>query len=260
MSPEAKTGPAWRIAEEIRAQIKRGEYQPGDRLPSRNELIERHGISYKTAGKAIAHLVNAGLVTTRYGSGAYVRGDHEVRVVGPHRYSRAKWAVTTTEAHQDETGQGEPITRQGGQTQEVRREPADELTAAKLGVEPGAEVVVRDRVMTSDGQRTHTMTSYYRPEDVAGTPIEDQRPGIAGGGGGFAVFTERGLEPRQMTERIFARMPTAEEMNKLGLPPGEPVVELHRTTRTEAGQVIEFARGVHSASRFAWEYTFDIPD
>jgi len=38
------------------------------------------------------------------------------------------------------------------------------------------------------------------------------------------------------------------------------VVELHRTTYTAAGTVVEFAIGVHAASRFAWEYDFKVPD
>lgn len=63
-----------------------------------------------------------------------------------------------------------------------------------------------------------------------------------------------------MKERIFARTPTSDEVKLLQLPPGEPVVELHRTTYTADGTVVEFAIGVHAASRFAWEYDFKVPD
>lgn len=41
---------------------------------------------------------------------------------------------------------------------------------------------------------------------------------------------------------------------------GEPVVELHRTVYTVDGTVVEFAIGVHAASRFTWSYDFDVPD
>jgi hypothetical protein len=57
-----------------------------------------------------------------------------------------------------------------------------------------------------------------------------------------------------------ARAATSDEAKKLQLPPGEPGVELHRTTYTAAGTVVEFAIGVHAASRFAWEYDFKVPD
>jgi hypothetical protein len=37
-------------------------------------------------------------------------------------------------------------------------------------------------------------------------------------------------------------------------------VELHRTTYTADGTVVEFAIGVHAATRFAWAYDFKVPD
>lgn len=85
--------------------------------------------------------------------------------------------------------------------------------------------------------------------------LAPQRPG-----GGFAVLTVQGLEPDHITETIQARMPTPEEADELELPSGEPVVVLHRTTFTVEDVPVEFARGVHAASRFAWTYSFQIPD
>lgn len=55
-------------------------------------------------------------------------------------------------------------------------------------------------------------------------------------------------------------MPTPEEIDRLDLPAGEPVMILDRRTYTADGTLVEVARGVHSASRFAWTYTFTIPD
>ncbi len=88
----------------------------------------------------------------------------------------------------------------------------------------------------------------------------DPAEGPAGRGGGFAVLTIQGLEPDTITETMYARMPTPEEAGTLELPAGEPVMILNRATCTASGRVVEFARGVHSASRFAWSYTFKIPD
>jgi GntR family transcriptional regulator len=260
MSPEALTGPAARIAADLRADITEERIAPGAKLPTVRALADKYGVSRNTAVKAITQLRGEGLITTRYGSGAYVRDNHPVRRLGPDRYARSRWQVTTVEAHADQVHDGQTVQQQGGQTQEVNRVEADDRTAAALGVEPGTIVYERARVMTRDGIPTHTMTSYYRVEDVEGTAIVDPRPGIAGRGGGFAILTERGLAPDEITEDLFARMPTADEAELLDLPPGEPVVELHRVTRTADGRPIEYAVGVHSASRFAWSYTFKIPD
>lgn len=114
--------------------------------------------------------------------------------------------------------------------------------------------------MKDDDRPTHTLTSYYRPQDVAGTPLVDPTPGPAGRGGGFAVLTMQGLEPEFVTETISARMPTPDEKALLDLDGGEPVMVLTRITTTNEGRPIEFARGIHAASRFAWTYTFRMPD
>jgi GntR family transcriptional regulator len=63
-----------------------------------------------------------------------------------------------------------------------------------------------------------------------------------------------------MTETFFARMPTPEETSLLELPMGQPVMVLERRTYTADGRIIEYARGIHSASRFSWSYSFEIPD
>ncbi|MET9808146.1 UTRA domain-containing protein [Streptomyces halstedii] len=85
-------------------------------------------------------------------------------------------------------------------------------------------------------------------------------PRLAGRGGGYRVLYDAGYEIDHMKEELFSRIPTAEEIKQLQLPAGEPVVELHRTTCTADGTVVEYAIGVHAASRFAWEYDFKVPD
>lgn len=59
---------------------------------------------------------------------------------------------------------------------------------------------------------------------------------------------------------LCSRMPTPNEADELELPAGEPVMILKRTTFTAENRPVEFARGVHAASRFAWSYSFKIPD
>ncbi len=260
MSPEAHTGPASRIADDLRDAITEGRIEPGKKLPPVRDLADQYKVSRNTAAKAIAQLRNEGIITTRYGSGAYVREAHPVRRLGPDRYARSRWANVTVEAYVDESHNGGAVQQHGHQTQEVDLVEADERTANALGIEVGALVYERARVMTRDGHPTHTMTSYYRREDVEGTPIVDPRPGIAGRGGGFAILAEAGLPPEEITEDLHARMPTTDEAVLLELPAGEPVVEVHRVTRTPEGRAVEYARGVHAASRFVWSFTYKIPD
>lgn len=252
--------PGQRIADDLRERIASGHLPPGGKVPANRDLAEQYGVTRVTARRAVSLLIAEGLIVTRHGSGAYVRVPHPIRRLGPDRYARRRWQVTTVEAFADERQDSDKTEQQGSQTQTVALVQADSETSAALDTEPDSPVYERARVVTRDGTPTHTMTSYYRPQDVEGTPLTDSRPGLAGRSGGFQVLSDQGLVPHQITEEVFARMPTADEAETLNLPPGEPVVEVRRTTRTAEGQAIEYAKGIHTASRFVWSFTYDIPD
>lgn len=61
-----------RVAGDLRARIAAGEYKPGDKLPSQNELAARYQVAKMTAYQAITQLREQGLVYARHGSGVYV--------------------------------------------------------------------------------------------------------------------------------------------------------------------------------------------
>lgn len=258
MAPEADTGIARRIADDLMEKIKDGVYPPGAKLPTARALAEEYGTTRTTAHKALAMLQRSNIAEARTGSGTYVRESHPVRILGPDRYARSRWADTAVEAYSP--AGGEPARQEGSQTQTVRVVEADEQVAAALGLPKGTPVVERARMIYRNGRVTHTVASYYRQEHVVGTPIMDDRPGIAGNGGGFAVLAERGLEPHEITEETSARMPTSEEALILGILQSDPILEMHRVARTREGRPVEYARGVYIAHRFKLRYTFLIPD
>jgi hypothetical protein len=78
--------------------------------------------------------------------------------------------------------------------------------------------------------------------------------------GRLTVRTSPGVVQDEAREELRARMPTRDEAVLLGLSAGEPVMEVVRVVRAPDGRVIEYACGVHPASRFVWSYTFKIPD
>ncbi len=61
-----------RVADDLRARIAAGEYKPGDKLPSQNELAASYQVAKMTAYQAITQLREQGLVYARHGSGVYV--------------------------------------------------------------------------------------------------------------------------------------------------------------------------------------------
>jgi GntR family transcriptional regulator len=251
---------AQRIADDLRAEIEAGQIEPGGRLPITRVLAERYDVTPETVRQAIAKLKSAGVVTARQGSGVYARSRPPLRRLGIQRYDKAKWRDSDEVAFiADRLASGRDYKRTD-QTQSVSKVPADAATSAALGIPKDTPVYARARTVREDGIPTHTLTSYYRVQHVEGSRIVDPQPGPAGPGGGFQVLTQRGLEPAHMTEELQARMPTRAEVAALQLPPGEPVMELRRTTYTADDVAIEYAVGIHAASRFTWTYAFLVPD
>lgn len=64
--------PARRIRDEIAAAIRSGEWRPGDRVPTEQELAARYGCARATVSKALGELAASGLVERRRKAGTFV--------------------------------------------------------------------------------------------------------------------------------------------------------------------------------------------
>lgn len=63
-----------KIAADITDKINRGEYQPGQRLPSQRQLAETYGCSVEPVIRALEDLERAGLVEPHQGVAWFVAG------------------------------------------------------------------------------------------------------------------------------------------------------------------------------------------
>ena len=60
------------VVSKLQQQLSLGEYQPGEKLPSEPELMERFGVGRSTIREAIRILANTGMLSVRQGSGTFV--------------------------------------------------------------------------------------------------------------------------------------------------------------------------------------------
>ncbi|MBS0383284.1 MAG: GntR family transcriptional regulator, partial [Proteobacteria bacterium] len=66
-------GPAYlRLRRAIRGAVERAAIEPGQTLPSERDLARQFGLSRVTVRKAIAGLVEDGVLTQRHGAGTFV--------------------------------------------------------------------------------------------------------------------------------------------------------------------------------------------
>lgn len=61
------------IADDLAERIKRGEWAPGDRLPSTQEIADEYGVSESTAYRALVLLTDRGLIYGEAGRARYVK-------------------------------------------------------------------------------------------------------------------------------------------------------------------------------------------
>lgn len=218
--PEGRT--TWRqIADDLRASIRAGEYPAGDQLPSRAQLMDRYGVASQTVLNAISSLRAEGLVVTRPGAGVFVREHLPLLRLARNRLARSE----------RQAGRGFFLTDAdlGGWTPRtdvaVRQEPATAAVADDLGVDDGAPVTVRDRVMYADDQPFQLATSYLPADLTAGTAIEQENTGP---GGIIARLEEAGHAPVHFQERVTTSAATDDEARRLQVNPGTPLVRIRR--------------------------------
>lgn len=90
LPPQRSSSPLYRqIESQLRSRIESGEFQPGDRLPSVNELRQHFGgVNHLTVRQALKHLVDDGLVRAEQGRGTFVqqraRRAGRIALVMPH--------------------------------------------------------------------------------------------------------------------------------------------------------------------------------
>lgn len=90
------------IAADIQRNIEDGALKPGDKLPTVVELCETYAVSKITIKRAIEQLVELGLVTSRRGSGTYVKDAPALNPESPFFYPRSDRASGFTLEHAGE--------------------------------------------------------------------------------------------------------------------------------------------------------------
>lgn len=72
---DSRMPPYQQVAWVLIERVRRGEYQPGDRLPGLHDLVEAAGIARLTARKALRFVAERGYAELSPGMGYYVPAD-----------------------------------------------------------------------------------------------------------------------------------------------------------------------------------------
>ena len=165
------------VADELRQQIQSGQYPPGARLPTMEELRRFYGVSEIVIRHAVSLLRQEGLVETRRGGGTVVRARPVVRRRAMERYAidarqaRARYAGGPGTSFTEDHALNWRDYRLTARHSEVA---ADEEDLEVLVVEPeddavhgqrGPRVLRPQDRRAQDPQRGHAM-----PQETTGRP------------------------------------------------------------------------------------------
>jgi GntR family transcriptional regulator len=236
-----------RMATQLRSAILGGQLD--GRLPSLAALSEEYGVTRDIARRAVETLRGEGLVVTRHGQGSYVRVFERILRSSPARLSREHWG--TGRYIQDHDTGVRPRTADVV----VGEVPAPEFVATPLGIAEGDPVLFRSRRFLVERRPVQLSTSYLPIELTTDARLTYTD---SGPGGLYARLAELGHEPVRFAERLTARAPRPDEVERLEFTTavGMVVFEITRQAYTEEGRCVEVNRMVLDSAAYELAYEF----
>ncbi len=219
--------PYRRIAAQIRAQIERGEIQPGERIPSVREIVRTENVSTATANRVAAVLRAEGYAKSIPGVGTIARLPNSM-TTGPDRLQMLR-----------ATGSGY---RPGESVEILGAElvPAPEEVADALGLSEAEEVIRRRRVYR-DEQGVVAVSTSWLSGSLAPTAPElltvDPLPKMT-----FGLIEERTGRRAVRRRDVVAIRPVPEEIAELlGVEAGSTALTMTNHYWDQHGEVTEYA-------------------
>ncbi|MDO9639231.1 MAG: phosphonate metabolism transcriptional regulator PhnF [Pseudotabrizicola sp.] len=229
------------IAETLSAEIAKGHYRPGDKLPTEAQLSVRFGVNRHTVRHAVQSLVQAGTLHSRRGSGVFV-------MLQPTDYPLG----LRVRFHQNIAASGRTASRQFNRL-ETRGCDAGEAEA--LGLTAGAPVHVVEGVSMADGQPVAVFRSVFpagRFPDLLTHAAKTPSITAALSACGVADYTRR-------STRITARLANAVQAVALRLAEGAAILRSEAVNVDPAGQPVEYGLAWFAGDRVTLTHAPDQP-
>jgi GntR family transcriptional regulator len=227
-STAAAAGPDFRplyaqVRELMIARMLRGEWRPGDLLPSEGRLAAEFGVSQGTVRKALDEMASQNLLVRRQGRGTFV-AQHSAQHALFHFFHI-----------RDESGRKELPT---GTILSLRQRRADRGEARCLALPPRAGVYAIERLRALRCapvifERITLPATLFPGLDLAvGRELPDEL---------YILYQQRfGVTVTRAEERLRAVAADPRDAEVLGLAAGTPLLEIDRIARGLDGSPIEW--------------------
>lgn len=235
------------IADDIAEQIRRGDLEPGERLPGQDALAEEQRVSKQTVERAYRLLRNDGLVETRRREGTFVTGAHVQSTSAQQWYQQ-----DAEERFQGPREQWQTVDAGAAQAEDVPR-----LVRVALGLEGEEGAVWRERLLTDAGVPVQWHRSWWSGGVLKECPALADPDPISGGTDAY-VREQTGREPARGRERLRARGASTKDAELLDIRRGDPVLEIEHRTVDADEQPLEVCVEVSRGARWTAQDPYDI--
>jgi DNA-binding GntR family transcriptional regulator len=223
----------YQVAQVLERAIESGDLPAGSRLENEIALAERLGLSRPTVRRAIAYLVDQGLVVRKRGIGTQIL------------HAKVRRPLELTSLYDDLSADGrDPGTR----VLTLETVHAPDTVAHALGIEDGAPVLSLGRLRLA-GEEPLAILHNYIPVGLLALTVKDlEQSGL------YQLMREVGIRPHMATQTVGARAASAAEARDLGERKGAPLLTMQRTTYDDAGRCVEYGDHSYRASAYAFEF------
>jgi GntR family transcriptional regulator len=213
--------------------IERGDWKPGQQLPTEEEIQKEYDLSRTTVRQALKELDLDGKIHRQSGKGTFV-AQHKIQE-GSEAFSLD--AINFRD-------QGLEMT---WKVLSAKNEPATDNIAASLNITPGKNIFSLKRIRIANDTIIGYVVSYITDEFIENIDLS-----LAEKGGTMNYIT--GIDFSKCTvERVLEALPAGkEEIKMLEMTSGEPILVLTRLLKDSLGRPIELFRGVYRGDRFRY--------
>ncbi len=239
------------IADMLTRSLQAGEWQPGQPIPSEQELAVRYKVSQGTVRKAIDALASSNLLVRRQGKGTYVASHTEATTQfrflrltpdSPEPLSARKLAAPAT-PH-------EPLARR---FLDCRRQRPPAEVAVALGLRGGA-LAVQVRRLLYFRERPVVLDDLWLPAALFKGLTWERLAAYRGPM--YGLFeAEFGVRMIRAEEQIRAVAADAAVATLLESVSGAPLLEVSRIAYTFGDRAVEFRRGLYDTRHHHYRNT-----
>ena len=218
------------VGETLKREIANGRFAAADVLPGERELSEMLDVSRTTLRRAIASLIDEGVLVHRHGAGTFVRRNP------PHVE--------------------QPLSRLTSFTEDMRLRG---LTASSRVIERGSFLPTPEELMMLDISLSETVFRLARLETCRrradGDRARDCAAQFLGGiepvvESLYAALEAKGFRPVRALQRLRAVVIGAAEAALLEIAEGSPALHIHRVAFIGDGRRVEFTRSFYRSDTY----------